>query len=261
MKKLFLLSLLLFINIVAAQTTARKSIKGEIIVPQNFQPEGIHVYNKTSGYGTASDEEGNFELLMATGDTLHFSAIQFEALEVIIIQSILDEGKLIVEINEGLNELPEILIRSHDLTGNVEEDLNRIVVPQLPGIPPIEGLENLPIRRLSPPNAAMNEIGGGVNHFPLLLKGIRLLFPKREKKEPPKTQWTTYEQVALEKKLRSRFDDEFFLDNSGIPVAEISAFASLVAEGGLDQSLLKKEKEIELIQFLMEKSEIYRSQK
>ena len=261
MTKLFLLPLLLFVNVVVAQTAERKDIKGEIIVPQNFQPEGIHIYNKTSGYGTASDEEGSFELPMATGDTLHFSAIQFEALEVVVTQDIIDEAILVVEINEVLNELPEILIRSHDLTGNVAEDLNRIEVPQLPAIPPMKDLETLQVRKLSPSNSAMNEIGGGANHLALLIKGLKLLFPKREKKEPPKTRWTPYDKVVLEKEQRSRYDNRFFLDNFSIPVAEISAFVSLVAEGGLDQSLLKKEKEMELIQFLMEKSEIYQGQK
>lgn len=261
MKKILLLPFFLFINVVAAQTTDRKEIRGEITVPQDFQPEGIHIYNKTSGYGTSSNEKGVFELPMAAGDTLHFSAIQFEALEVVVTPEIIEAGRLAVEIKEGLNELPEILIREHELTGNVAEDVNRIQVTQLPAIPPMHGIEKLQPRKLSPSNSAMNEIGGGANQLALIMKGIKLLFPKREKKEPPKTQWTAYEQVVLEKELRSRFDDQFFLDNFGVPVAEVSAFAGYVAEGGIDQSLLRKEKELELIQFLMEKSENYAGQK
>ena len=260
MKNLLLLPLLLFANVIVGQTTERKNIPGEITVPLEFQPEGIHVYNKSSGYGTSSDQNGRFELPMATGDTLHFSAVQFEALEVVITQEIMEAGHLAVEVREGLNELPEILIREHELTGNMAEDVNRIQVPQLPVIPPMKGLGNLPVRKLSPSNSAMNEIGGGANHFELIMKGVRLLFPKREKKQAPKTQWSAYEQVVLEKELRSRFDDRFFLDNFGIPVAEISLFIGFVAEKGVDQSLLRKDKELELIQLLMERSELYLSQ-
>lgn len=261
MKNLLLLPLLFFVNVVAGQATDRKTILGEITVPQEFQPEDIHIYNRTSGYGTSSDQHGRFELPMATGDTLHFSAVQFEALEVVITQAIMEAGLLAVEVREGLNELPEIVIREHDLTGKVAEDLERIQVPQLPLIPPMKDLGKLPVRKLSPNNSAMKEIGGGANHFELIMKGVRLLFPKREKKQASKTRWSPYEQVVLEKKLRSRFNNQFFLDNFGIPVAEISTFTGFVAAEGVDESLLGKDKELELIQFLMERSEVYLKQK
>lgn len=262
MKNFFLLSLLLLSLISSAQTVERKTIQGNITVPEGYKPEGIHIYNKISGYGTSSDAAGVFELPMATGDTLHFSAIQFEALEVVITLNVIDSGELNVEIKEGLNELPEILIRSHELTGNVREDLERIEVPQLPSIPPMALIENIQVKKLSPKNAAMNEIGGGANHLVLLIKGIKLLFPKRKKKEkPPKTEWTVYEQVVLEKELRGRFDDQFFLDNFGVAVAEISAFVSFVADNGFSENLLRMDKEMELIQFLMEHSREYSQRK
>ena len=104
MKNFSLLPFLLFTVISSAQTPDRKPVQGNITVPEGDEPGGIHIYNKTSGYGTSSDAAGTFDLPMATGDTLHFSAIQFEALEVIITQNVIDSGELSVEIKEGLEE-------------------------------------------------------------------------------------------------------------------------------------------------------------
>lgn len=264
MKHLILLPLFLCSISSFAQSTPRKDIKGEIHVPEGYEPEGIHIYNKSSGYGTSSDSAGSFEIPMGIGDTLHFSAVQFAALEVVITPEIIDAGKFSVEIREGLNELPEILIRSHELTGNVREDLDRIKVPQLPSFPSMQDLDKLEPEKMSPKNSVVNEIGGGANHLSLLIKGYRLLFPKRvkvKKPAPPQTQWSAYEQVVLEKDLRARFDDQFFLENFGVPVAEISAFVGFVAKNGFSRSLLNKDKEMELIQFLMGKSEDYMYEK
>lgn len=252
--------LFIFISISAssffAQTAERIKVKGEVSVPEDFDAGGINIFNQSSGRGTISSGKGEFELEMKAGDTLLFSAVQFETLKVAINQDIIDFGHLRVEISEGLNELPEIFIKPHELSGNLSEDIKNVEVTTLV-LPPMSSWNAaFPDEGASPKNAAMNEIGGGANHYHLLVKAVNFLFPKRKKRVKDKdlSKWA---KIDLEKELRTTYNDSFFMENLTIPASEVSAFLNFCMEKGIEPDLLRKNRELELLQVLMQYSQEY----
>ncbi len=109
-----------------AQDQNRVEVKGKITVPSGYDAEGVTIFNQTASHGAVSSENGDFLLKMKAGDSLVFSAVQFRELKIMVSQEVIDSGILSVEISEGVNELPEIVIRPHDLSGNIKEDLKNI---------------------------------------------------------------------------------------------------------------------------------------
>lgn len=238
------------------QTTGRSLVKGKISVPEGFEAEDISIFNQSSGKGTISSGKGEFELAMIEGDSLYFSAVQFKGLRTIVTGDVIESGYLRVEISEGLNELPEIIIRPHDLSGNLIEDINSVEVVTLK-LPPMSAWEdNSPGGGSAPKNAVMNEIGGGANHFLLLVKAVNYLFPKKKRKLKDR-ELRPYEKLKLEKELRATYTDNFFLENFSIPTSEVSDFLNYCVENGFDTDLLGKNRELELLEALLKYSQEY----
>ena len=236
--------------VLAAAQDSRSPVSGQVSVPSSFDPEGINIYNKTANLGTITVAEGRFRLKMKEGDTLYFSAVQFELLEVVVNAATLSEGKMQVEIREGLNELPEIVLRPHDLSGNLAEDAKNIEVVDFK-IPPMAPLPGPPTGATTTPNAATNSIKGGAD-LTFIVKLISSLFPKREK-EIRQGPLTRTERMAVETEIREGFDKSFFLDHLGLPEAQIGNFLSFSIGENFDRDLLDPDQRMQLIAYLFEK--------
>ena len=63
MKKVLLLLFLVTLSSVAQNT--RVTIKGQVLVPDGNDNEGITVYNTSSNQGTITDDDGAFTLKLA----------------------------------------------------------------------------------------------------------------------------------------------------------------------------------------------------
>ncbi|SDL79958.1 hypothetical protein SAMN04488034_11242 [Salinimicrobium catena] len=260
MKQFFLVIFLLFFSISSAQFSDRKEIEGNIKVPAGAEPEGITVYNKNSGHGTVSSQKGDFKLKIKAGDSIYFSAVQYGELLVVIDEEIVKAGQLNVEISEGVNELPEVVVRPHDLTGNLETDAENIEVVEIE-LPPMNfnfnDYEMRPDMQTGVENAA---VGGkkmryGVNIFGLLEKVVNLVVPRKKEKprEPP-----VLTRIELARSLRASYDNAFFEESFGLPAEQISNFMDFLYEKDFPQELLQKGQEMDRLQYLMEESEEFR---
>lgn len=225
-------------------------LDGLIVVTDQTSPEGIHIFNKSNNHGSVATSGGRFEILVKSGDTLHFSGIQFEALEVIITDGMVASGLLRVEIREGLNQLPEVVIKEHDLSGSLATDSQNIEIEEfeIPMVPPPVGP---PTGVEAPENSAMNEMSGGANILGLLGAGIGLLFPKRIKKAPPEKH-EAYGQIRLRQNLRDLLGDEFFVETLGLKEKEIANFLDFSIGPNFQSKMLDDKHRLDLLQFLME---------
>lgn len=266
MKKAFLLLFFLFPAISFAQDIQKREIQGKILVPQGMDAEGVAVYNKNSGLGTISSKNGEFQLPMSVGDSIVFTALQFRELVVVVNEEIIESGQLKVEIKEGLNELAEIVIHPHNLTGDLEKDVENIEVVHIV-VPEWTAAEIMEMDMIFPAdaqsgvrNAAMgSELAGPINLKFLAGKLINLIVPERSKTKKIEFKGrNAYGKIQLEKDLRGRYDEKFFAENFQIPPEEISNFISFSEEKGLHPDLLKQEKEMDLLQLLMLRSSEYR---
>ncbi|MDX1603229.1 MAG: hypothetical protein R3209_09165, partial [Salinimicrobium sediminis] len=66
--------------------------------------------------------------------------------------------------------------------------------------------------------------------------------------------------INLEKEIRSRYDNEFFEEVLDIQIRQISNFITYLNALGFPSGLLDKEKEMDLIEFLLEQSKKFNEQ-
>ena len=264
MKNLLLISFLLFCGISTAQTINRVEIKGNIKVPADSDPEGISIFNKNSSFGSVSSEKGNFVIHVKEGDSLYFSAVQYDDLLVVIDEEMLENGSLNVEIKQGINELAEVIVRPHNLSGNLEGDLENIEVVKL-DLPAMSAMsvneyewEWRADKQTGVVNAASGEDRMPKDGFNFVKVASLLIdylipdIPKKEKASQPRSQ---IGQIQIERQIRARFDNAFFADVLELNPEEIGDFIIYAQSEAFDADLLKKEREIDLIQFLVERRE------
>ncbi len=88
--------------------------------------ENIHVFNLTTSRGTLTNNNGKFTIVVSIGDTLIFSAVQFEKETLVISLEHYVSKKVQVRLTSSTNELDEILLKKHNLSGNLGQDAKSI---------------------------------------------------------------------------------------------------------------------------------------
>lgn len=238
-----------------AQQVDQVRLDGLLVVPEGTSAEGIHVYNKSNNRGSVVTLGGQFEILAGVRDTLIFTGIQFRDLEVEVTEGMISSGIIRLNIKEGINELPEVVIKEHDLSGVLSEDSKSIVTEdfEIPSVPPPIGP---PTGVESPENIAMNQMKAGANILGLLQAGVGLLFPKR-KKEPPVQRHNQKDQIELRQQLRSLLKDQFFTETLDLKKEEIGTFLEFSIDRDFDSDLLQEKQRMFLLQFLFEQREAF----
>lgn len=243
-----LLPLLLF-----SQKSNRVIIDGKIENQQN-DVEGIAIYNENSGLGTITNAEGVFQIEAQEGDVLLFSALQYQKFRVIVDMGVIKERKLNVYMNEVVQELEEITVTPYDLTGNVRVDVARMKV-QVPELDEnlftpmaFEAFEFKADLASPVVNEAVPE--PDYQHGIDMANIFRKIFLTRQnaQKTPP---------ALMESEVKKIYGNEFFQKNLQIPENEIGAFVAYCETQGLDSQLIKKNNEIELLDFLITKCKSY----
>lgn len=253
MKKIILLAFFMVSGVVLAQE--RQEIKGQILVPILEDAEGIAIYNRTTGAGTISKEDGNFSIPVAIGDTLLISALQFENFSVKIDQNIIDKGELRVIINESITELQEVIVEPN-LSGDIVADVKRIRVDSV-NFPTMTAAEINPYKwnfepdsQTAPRNNTMPALymTNGLNFANI----FRTIFDTRTKSQD--------KFIPLDDQIRKLYDDEFFKEYLDIDRENINEFIGFAEENGLSQDILKEGKQLDLIEFLLKQSKKFKAQ-
>ncbi|WP_282017914.1 hypothetical protein [Salegentibacter mishustinae] len=258
-KNTLYVTLILFCNILLAQGQERMLVNGKIIVPENDSPEGMTIFNQNTSRGTIANPNGEFKLRVALNDTIVFSAIQFENFKVVVAEGVINSGEMNVFLTETVTELPEVLLSDNELSGDIRVDVARIEVedPEVPRYSAAE-LEAMNVRRqpdsLMGPgrNAALaagnTRLVNGLNFVNI----FKLLVGAEVENNP-------FTKRELDEKLRDLYDDEFFKANLNIERDRINDFIYYVTDHGLDQELLQDGNELNLIEFLINKSKEYKA--
>jgi hypothetical protein len=164
-----------------------------------------------------------------------------------------------VFLTESVTELPEVLLSDNKLSGDIRVDVSRIAVsdPDVPRYSAAE-LEALNVRRqpdsLMGPgrNAALaagnTRLVNGLNFVNI----FKFLVGAEVENNP-------FTKQELDEKLRDLYDDEFFRTNLDIEKDKINDFIYYVTDHGLDNDLLEDGNELNLIEFLIEKSKEYKA--
>lgn len=253
MKRLLVFSFILFSCLGYSQ---RVMINGTIKVPVGEDPQGISVVNSTAMRATISNEAGLFQMLVAVGDTLAFSSLQFQDFSVIIDEGVVNSRKLNVFVSEAVTELPEVVVTPYDLSGNVNVDVQIIPTEDLDlptksaaELNPYE-YEFRPDSLVSPANAAMRTsfMQDGLN----IANIFRKIFITRDVHADVKESQEVEEQILL------LYDDEFYQEYLDIEKENIHEFIYFAEDNGLTKTMLEPQNEMQLIEFLIVQSRRYK---
>lgn len=247
MKKIILL--LVFISAAFTQsygqTEERNLLRGKVMY-RNSNVQNENVINVTTEKGVVTNANGEFEINVKLGDELVFTAVNYQIKRVRITQEILDNNRLVVEVNEKVTELDEVVVTPENEEAFIKlknEEFKKYEY----GIDETSRVENI---ALSQTERGMQNGINFVNIFKAIKKGL-----KGEDGEE-----VEQKQLKVSDVLRQVYDDQFFVKDLSIPQDKINDFLFYCDTRLPEQSLLKKTNEFQLIDFLVNESKEFRKQ-
>lgn len=227
-------------------------LKGKINA-DSLQESTIHIINYTAQTGTVNSSSGNFHISVKENDVLWFTSVQYKKVEIQISPEIFKTGYLEVSLKEEINELAEVNISNHKLTGIISTDLSNINTVNKYDL-------GVPMSNKPPPTqeerriyTATRSAGGilSVDYVINVLSG-RLKKLKNEK------------EIADLKILVSKGIEllplSFFVEEMGLKEEEIINFFYYCTEHPDYKKLLKGSNKLALIEFYQDQLVFYKKQ-
>jgi len=218
----------------------RKLIKGQLLY-KNTKVVAANVVNNTAQINTITNSDGEFEIEVTEGDELIFSSVQYQIRTVKITSEILKNNRLVVTVNENINELKEVVVTTED----VEKFLD-LKEEEFKGF----DYEVDKSSRLD--NQALREkvLSNGLN-FVNIAKLVANAFANK----------TQEEQMRLKPSeiLPFVFESTFFENDLDLAQDEVVGFLEYIDSQMKTASLLKQDKQFQLIDYLINKSEDYKA--
>ncbi len=204
--------LLLITNVLSAQSSAVKMIKGKV-VSESVDLEGIYVINLKSESTASTEKGGYFSIAAAIGDTLMFSAIQIKGRKIVLTDKEFAKDLVLVQLEPMINRLDEVIVKQYP-------NINAVSLGIIPGntkhYTPAQ--RKLKTASDADPSASLNGMAGGsVGLDPLLnwMSGRTAMLKKEveaEKKE------------QLLQKIENQFGIDYFTEKLKIPKEYVRAF-------------------------------------
>ncbi|MFO7720364.1 MAG: hypothetical protein R6W85_07985 [Gillisia sp.] len=267
MKKFLILIAIMIGFLAQAQAQERISVSGSIQVPVGDEAGGIIVYNLNSEVFTFTNPEGEFSIAVKINDSLRVSAAQFQEFIVIIDEGVIQSGNLTIYLTEVINVLPEVVVTPYDLSGNFSVDAARLPVVGLPK--PFTASEMQVIYFASetdpsyyspPKNTALamsqTRLVNGIN-FVNIFKELLIASKRDEIRDP----YSGRPNADIDTEIRHMYDDGFFKENLNIDLEYINDFIYFADDNGLQEEMLQKGNELNLIEFLIEQSKQYKKRR
>ncbi len=224
-----------------AQEEIRQWLRGQVLY-RGSNVINENVINTNTQIATITDEDGRFMIQVKEGDQLVFTAVNYQLQVVKITSEILANKRLVVEVSEKVTELDEVVVSPENQEKFLEVKNEKF-----------KGFEYEIDRSTEVQNVALlsqNERREGDINFVNIFKAI---FSSRNQ--------DTGEAVPLKvsEVLRQVYDDEFFVVDLSLPQDKIDAFLLYCDDKIPSKSLLRKENEFQLIDFLVNQSRDFRA--
>lgn len=237
----FFFSLLFFVA-GQAQDDERQILRGQVLYRNTIVPNE-NVINATSEMATITNDRGEFAIRVKKDDQLVFTAVNYQLRVVTVTDSILKNNRLVVEVNEKITELDEVIVtpeqqerflamKSKVLQEQYEYEIDRS-----------SEVQNAAFRENS-----QQQIQDGLN-FVGIYKALSKLMKKEEEEEKA--------PLKMSEVLRQVYDDEFFVLDLKLPQDKIDAFLFYLDSKNPERTLLKKDNEFQLIDFLVTHSNTF----
>lgn len=245
MKKTCTILILFFlcVGLLHAQEEDRRLLRGQVLY-RNSNVPNEHVINSTAELATITDEDGRFSIPVKLGDELVFTSLTFQLEFVEVTEAILANNRLVVEVNEKVTELDEVVVSPENQERYIQLKNEEFKEYEYETDPSTE-VVNI---ALDPTVRGMRD---GIN-FVNIFKALSKLGASPEEEEGTRLQVSTV--------LRQVYDDRFFVSDLNIPQEKIDDFLFYIDDKTPAYSLLLKDNEFQLIEFLVNESKSYLTQ-
>ena len=224
-----------------SQTDERRPLRGQVIY-RNVPVPNENVINTTAEKATITNDKGEFLINVKEGDELVFTAINYQIEILKVTAEILAKNRLVVEVDEKVTELDEVTVSPENqkkfLQLQNEEFKQYTYETDATG-----EVQNI---ALDPTVRGMQD---GVN-FVNIFKALFL--------SKSKDAGETRTPLKISEVLRQVYDDDFFVQDLQLPQEKIDAFLLYCDDKLPTQSLLRKDNEFQLIEFLVTQSREFR---
>lgn len=243
--KLLLVFSFLIVLTTQAQDDDRQILRGQVLY-RNINVPNENVINTTSEAFTITNDDGEFAIRVKVGDELVFTAINYQLEVVKITEEILKKNRLVVEVNEKVTQLDEVVVSPEDQAKFLQmqnEDFRQYDYE-------ID-------RGTEVENIATSRVDRG-----LLQNGLNFvnIFKALMKSGSDSGEESTRAPLKVSEVLRHVYDDEFFVKDLKLPQDKIDEFLFYCDTKVPPQSLLRKDNEFQLIDFLVTQSKNYLAQ-
>ena len=236
----FLWFLLLLSVLVFGQE--RKPIIGQLLY-KNTKVVAANVVNNTAQINTITDSDGMFEIDVAIGDEIIFSSVQYQIRAVKVTPEIMKKNRMVVSVEENIRELREVVVTTEDVERFL--DLKE------------EEFKGFDYERDKSSKLVNRAVRDQVLTNGLDFVNIAKLFAK------------AFAGKTQEEKLRMKpsevlplvFEDSFFVNDLQLKNDEVIGFLDYIDGQMKTSALLKKEKQFQLIDYLINMSEKYKASK
>ena len=236
--------LLLFIFFIHLSFTAicqdRRPLKGQLLY-KNTKVVAANVVNNTAQTNTITDSEGAFEIDVLLGDEIIFSSVQYRIRSVKITEDILSKNRLVVSVNENINELKEVVVTTDDVEKFLDLKEEEF-----------KGFDYEKDKSSKLVNKAYNnrQLSDGINFVNIAKLLARALGNK-----------SSDEQMRMKPSeiLPLVFEDDFFAVDLGLDKGQVISFLEFIDNRMKTGELLKKDKEFQLIDFLINESKEFKN--
>jgi hypothetical protein len=217
----------------------RRPIKG-ILLYKNTVVVAANVVNNTAQTNTITDSEGEFEIEVAEGDEILFSSVQYQIRAVKITPEILAKNRLVVSVNENINELREVVVTTED----VEKFLD-LKEEEFKGFD-YEQDKSTRVNNALTDDRLLTQGIDFVNIAKLILKAINSK-PEEERM-----------RLKPSEVLPQVFDSSFFENDLQLPTDQVVGFLEYIDTQMKTSALLQQSMQFQLIDFLINKREAYK---
>ncbi len=217
----------------------RRPIKG-ILLYKNTVVVAANVVNNTAQTNTITDSEGEFEIEVAEGDEILFSSVQYQIRAVKITPEILAKNRLVVSVNENINELREVVVTTED----VEKFLD-LKEEEFKGFD-YEQDKSTRVNNALTDDRLLTQGIDFVNIAKLILKVINSK-PEEERM-----------RLKPSEVLPQVFDSSFFENDLQLPADQVVGFLEYIDTQMKTSALLQQSMQFQLIDFLINKREAYK---
>lgn len=228
-------------------------INGEIT---NNSPdiEGIHILNISSLVATITKRDGTFQISGKVNDTLLISSIQYEIQKIVLTETIINSKKLAIRLYIKVNELDEVIVKPHNLSGDLSRDLRETTTAYESVRPSKLGLPNAYVKRKTQTERRIYEAksGGGI----LPLNPIINAITGRTRKLKNQLRLERKEQKLED--IRGQYDREIYSDFLKVPEEKLDDFMHFCAVDPAFTAIEQAGDTILMLEFLKKKSDEYR---